>query len=243
MRVITMNAATLDGRIAVSTSTPVMRDSTWKALERYEGVDFMALHEARILLQGSSSFVAREAGPAAFTEYEDQAVPPGDFLPPSLQRHQGMWMVVIDSRARVRWTIFEAGGGRLAVLVSETTPAPYRAFLRDHGVPYFEVGGIGWTSSTRSAESSTSSGNVSSCPTPGESSTARCFVQASSTRSMCCFYQRSWARRKLQPSLRDTALAHPRCQQRLSSSPWKHGLMALSSLVTACPDFPPADVR
>lgn len=29
---------------------------------------------------------------------------------------------------------------KLAVLISRTTPAAYRLFLREHGVPYFEVG-------------------------------------------------------------------------------------------------------
>lgn len=49
-------------------------------------------------------------------------------------------MVVIDSRARVRWTTFEQDDTKLAVLISSTTPAAYRRFLREHNVPYFEAG-------------------------------------------------------------------------------------------------------
>lgn len=47
---------------------------------------------------------------------------------------------MIDSRARVRWTTFEQDDTKLAVLLSSTTPAAYRQLLREHDVPYFEVG-------------------------------------------------------------------------------------------------------
>jgi len=49
-------------------------------------------------------------------------------------------MVVIDSRARIRWTTSEIEGTRLAVLISEATPAAYRRFLREQDVPYLEAG-------------------------------------------------------------------------------------------------------
>ena len=59
MRLVTFNIASLDGRIAVSGSTPSWLDPTWKPLERFEPVDVMALHETRLSLQGSNSFTAR----------------------------------------------------------------------------------------------------------------------------------------------------------------------------------------
>ena len=49
-------------------------------------------------------------------------------------------MVALDSRARVRWKTSEMSGTKLAVLLAAATPGPYRAFLRDHDVPYFEAG-------------------------------------------------------------------------------------------------------
>jgi len=67
-------------------------------------------------------------------------VPAGDFLPSSLHSLEGRWLVVADSRARVRWTTFEMRGTKLAVLLAAATPGPYRAFLREHDVPYFETG-------------------------------------------------------------------------------------------------------
>jgi riboflavin biosynthesis pyrimidine reductase len=140
VRLITFNLASLDGRIAVSGSTPSWLDSRWKPLERFEPVDVMALHETLLYLEGSNSFTARSAGPADFSDHARREVPAGDFLPSSLRSHEGRWMVVIDSRARVRWTSFEMKDTKLAVLLAAATPAPYRAFLRDHEVPYFEAG-------------------------------------------------------------------------------------------------------
>jgi riboflavin biosynthesis pyrimidine reductase len=140
VRLITFNIASLDGRIAVSRSTPAWLDPTWKPLEHFEPVDIMALHKTRLSLQGSNSFTARSAGTADFGDYAGPEVPAGDFLPSSLRSHAGRWLVVIDSRARVRWTTFEMRDTRLAVLLAAATPGPYRAFLRDHDVPYVEAG-------------------------------------------------------------------------------------------------------
>jgi riboflavin biosynthesis pyrimidine reductase len=140
MRLVTFNLASLDGRIAVSGSTPSWLDSAWKPLERFEPVDVMTLHKTRLSLQGSNSFTARSAGAADFGDYASQEVPAGDFVPSSLRGHQGRWLVAMDSRARVRWTTSQMGDTRLAVLLAAATPGPYRAFLRDHDVPYFEAG-------------------------------------------------------------------------------------------------------
>jgi riboflavin biosynthesis pyrimidine reductase len=140
VRLVTFNIASLDGRIAVSGSTPSWLDPAWKPLERFEPVDVMAVHQTRLSLQGSNSFTARSAGAADFGDYARREVPAGDFLPSSLRGHQGRWMVVVDSQARVRWTTVEVKGTKLAVLLAAATPGPYRAFLRDHDVPYFVAG-------------------------------------------------------------------------------------------------------
>jgi hypothetical protein len=69
VRLVTFNVVSIDGRIAVSGSTPAWLDSRWKPLERFEPVDIMALHKARLSLQGSNSFTARSAGAADFGDY------------------------------------------------------------------------------------------------------------------------------------------------------------------------------
>ena len=140
MRLVTFNIASVDGRIAVSPSTPSWLDPRWQPLDRFETVDALSLHGTRVSLQGSNSFTGRDAPEASFEDHAGARVPAGDFLPESLHAHSGRWFVAIDSRARVRWTASEMDGTRLAVLVSRATPAAYRMFLREHDVPYLEVG-------------------------------------------------------------------------------------------------------
>ena len=140
MRLVTFNIASIDGRIAISRSTPSWLDPRWQPLGRFETVDALSLHGARVSLEGSNSFTGRDAPEASFADRAGTGVPAGDFLPPSLRSHPGRWMIVIDSRARVRWTTAEMDGTRLAVLISGTTPAAYRRFLREQDVPYLEAG-------------------------------------------------------------------------------------------------------
>jgi riboflavin biosynthesis pyrimidine reductase len=140
VRLVTFNIATADGRIGVSPSTPSWLDPRWKPLERFEPVDVSSLHGARVSLEGSNSFTARDAPPAFADDHPAASVPAGDFLPAALRAHSGRWFVVIDSRARVRWTTNEMDGTRLAVVMSGATPAVYRAFLRERDVPYLEAG-------------------------------------------------------------------------------------------------------
>jgi 2,5-diamino-6-(ribosylamino)-4(3H)-pyrimidinone 5'-phosphate reductase len=139
LRLVTFNLASIDGRIAVSPSTPSWLDPRWKPVERFEPVDVLTLHGTRVSLEGSNSFTGRDDPPAVF-DNADTGVRAGDFLPAQLRTHSGRWVVVIDSRARVRWTHFEEDETKLAVLLSRTTPAAYRLFLREHDVPYFEAG-------------------------------------------------------------------------------------------------------
>ena len=110
MRLITFNVASLDGRISLSRSSPSWLDTRWKPLDRFQPVDVLTLHGARISLEGSNSFTARDAPAAAFGDHTDAGVPGGAFLPGQLHTHPGRWLVVIDSRARVRWTTFEQDG-------------------------------------------------------------------------------------------------------------------------------------
>jgi riboflavin biosynthesis pyrimidine reductase len=140
LRLVTFNVASADGRIAISPATPSWLDARWKPLDRFETVDALSLHGARLSIEGSNSFTGRDAPEASFGDQAGARVPAGDFLPANLHTHPGRWLVVIDSRARVRWTTNEMGGTRLAVLLSGKTPAAYRRFLREHDVPYLEAG-------------------------------------------------------------------------------------------------------
>ena len=117
-----------------------MLDTRWRPLDRFETVDALSLHGARVSLEGSNSFTGRDAPAAIFEDHAGARAPAGDFLPANLRTHPGRWFVVIDSRARISWTTSEMDGTRLAVLLSRTTPAAYRLFLREHDVPYLEVG-------------------------------------------------------------------------------------------------------
>jgi hypothetical protein len=101
VHLVTFNVASVDGRIGLSPSTPSMLDPRWRPLDRFETVDALSLHGARVSIQGSNSFTGRDAGPAIFADRPDARVPPGDFMPTNLSAHAGRWFVVIDSRARV----------------------------------------------------------------------------------------------------------------------------------------------
>jgi riboflavin biosynthesis pyrimidine reductase len=140
LRLVTFNVASVDGRIAISPATPSWLDARWKPLDRFDTVDALSLHGARLSLEGSNSFAGRDAPEAGFEDHAGAPVPTGDFLPGSLRTHPGPWLVVIDSRARIRWTTNEMDGTRLAVLLSRKTPVAYRRFLREHDVPYLEAG-------------------------------------------------------------------------------------------------------
>ena len=66
MRLVTFNIASVDGRIALSPSTPSWLDPRWQPLDRFETVDALSLHGARVSLQGSNSFTGRDAPEASF---------------------------------------------------------------------------------------------------------------------------------------------------------------------------------
>jgi 2,5-diamino-6-(ribosylamino)-4(3H)-pyrimidinone 5'-phosphate reductase len=140
LRLITFNVASVDGRIGVARTTPSWLDTRWKPLDRFQPVDVLSPHGARVFLEGSNSFTAREAPGAVLAGNAEATAAAGDFLPVKLRTHPGRWLVVIDSRARVRWTASEQDDTQLAVLMSSTTPEAYRRFLREHDVPYFEAG-------------------------------------------------------------------------------------------------------
>lgn len=140
-RVVTANIATLDGRIAISSSIPAWLDERWAPLEAgFELVDVMALHEAKVQFGGSNNFVPRDAGPADLPDVGSSRGLYEDFLPPVVMQRAEKWTAILDGRGRVAWTQTEDGDSHLLVLVCRSTPPAYLAFLREREVPYLLTG-------------------------------------------------------------------------------------------------------
>lgn len=140
-RLVTWNIATLDGRIAVSGSTPAWLDELWTPVKQgFEYVDIAAFHDATVTLTGSNNFVARDADSAELTDGASPSQHAGDFLPAEVMRTATKWMAVIDSRGRVKWSRTEGDGRHGIVLVSASTPPDYLAFLRAMRIPYLIAG-------------------------------------------------------------------------------------------------------
>lgn len=141
-RVVTGNVATLDGRIAACGSVPSWQDDRWAPILKsgIELIDFAKLHGASVILEGSNSFVSRDAGPALFPEAPALPGLYEDYLPKELLQRYQRWMAVVDSRGRVEWAQTQGGGVHVLVLVSQNTPPGYLAFLRERNIPYLVCG-------------------------------------------------------------------------------------------------------
>lgn len=141
-RVVTGNIATLDGRIAGCGSVPSWQDEKWAPIVQsgFELIDFAKLHGASVVLEGSNSFVARDAQATPFPDASWAGTYYEDYLPRDVIQRYERWMAVVDSRGRVAWAQTEGGGIHLLVLVSQSTPSGYLAFLREREVPYIVCG-------------------------------------------------------------------------------------------------------
>lgn len=92
---------------------------------------------ARVTLQGSGSFVDRDA---AAPDWPPPRLPDAVLRTDHLPRGAGHWFVVADGRGRVDWVYTGDETTRLHVLVCQATPLGYLQRLRDLGVGYFVVG-------------------------------------------------------------------------------------------------------
>jgi len=94
-------------------------------------------HHPTVVLEGSGTFVADDAGSL---DLPDTSVPADmlrtDFLPYRSTR----WFAVVDARGRVAWTRKGEGATSLLVIASHTTPLPYLAYLRRERIPYLLAG-------------------------------------------------------------------------------------------------------
>jgi 2,5-diamino-6-(ribosylamino)-4(3H)-pyrimidinone 5'-phosphate reductase len=147
-RVIVCVTATADGRVTLSRVERLLDDGSdlrWKSVWPPDAGDLLARraaaieqrHHPAVVLEGSGTFVADDAGPLPLP---DPGVPTevlrGDFLPCRSPR----WFAVVDARGRVAWTHKGDEETSLLVLASSSTPLPYLAYLRRERIPYLLAG-------------------------------------------------------------------------------------------------------
>ncbi|MET8760243.1 dihydrofolate reductase family protein [Lentzea sp. NPDC004782] len=136
----------MDGRIALSPGMLLMFDERWPVFTGSGYADVKRRHHPQVILEGSGSFVT--------DDHVEQFQPPTETAE-ELQRHhlpehvtalatQG-WLVVPDSRGRVRWVYKQFPGPdwqgwHLLVLVTKATPLAYLSFLRREDIPYLVIG-------------------------------------------------------------------------------------------------------
>lgn len=145
-RVVTHNAASVDGRVALSPGVLLMFDERWPTLADSTYGDVRLRHQPDVLLEGSGSLVAEGQQPDPLpdpTESVDDLLT--DFLPTDVVARTRGWLAVVDSRGRIRWQYKEYpgeewAGWHLLVLVSTATPPAYLAYLRRERIPYLVVG-------------------------------------------------------------------------------------------------------
>ncbi|MEU5261983.1 RibD family protein [Amycolatopsis sp. NPDC021455] len=146
-RVIAHNSSSVDGRVTLSPGVLLMTDERWPVYSGSGYADVKRRHDPQVILEGSGSFVTEDQPVAEF--------PPPTESEEALRRHylpdhitalaSNGWLVVPDSRGRVRWAYKQFPGPdwegwHLLVLVAATTPPAYLSFLRREGIPYLLVG-------------------------------------------------------------------------------------------------------
>ena len=147
-RVIVSVTATADGRVTLSRTERLLDDGPnrrWQAAWPPDAGDLLARrataierrHHPTVVLEGSGTFVADDAGSL---DLPDTCVPADvlwtDFLPYRSAR----WFAVVDARGRVAWTHKGDEQTSLLVMTSHSTPLPYLAHLRQQRIPYLLAG-------------------------------------------------------------------------------------------------------
>jgi 2,5-diamino-6-(ribosylamino)-4(3H)-pyrimidinone 5'-phosphate reductase len=147
-RVIVSVTATADGRVTLSRTERLLDenpDIRWRSAWSPDTGDLLARraaaieqrHHPAVVLEGSGTFVADNAGPLHLPEPSEPAVAlQADYLPYRSPR----WFAVVDSRGRVAWTHKGDEQTSLLVVASLGTPLPYLAYLRRERIPYLLAG-------------------------------------------------------------------------------------------------------
>jgi len=140
--------ATADGRVTLSRMERLLDDGPnlrWKATWPPDAGELLTRraaaieqrHHPTVVLEGSGTFVADDAGSL---HLPDTSVPADvlwtDFLPCRSAR----WFAVVDARGRVAWTHKGDEETSLLVIASRSTPLPYLARLRQERIPYLLAG-------------------------------------------------------------------------------------------------------
>jgi 2,5-diamino-6-(ribosylamino)-4(3H)-pyrimidinone 5'-phosphate reductase len=140
-RIVTHNVSSIDGKVGLPGVLLVEGDERWSAIGGYEATDMWALHDPQVRLEGSGSFVAREALAAELPPVASDVDLHADFLPDRVVTPRRRFYAVVDGRGRVRWTQKTGEHDEhLMILVSRGTPSGYLAFLRDENIPYIVAG-------------------------------------------------------------------------------------------------------
>jgi riboflavin biosynthesis pyrimidine reductase len=149
-QVITCNQASVDGRLTLAPDVLLLAgDKRWSVLTAGSDVyDWVRqVHDPDVLLEGSGSFVAADAGPIAHLDVPGDAVPGyRHHLPAEVVHLPGRrWLAVVDGRGRVRLRFTEwpdpAWAGWHALIVTSRRVAPaHLEWLRAAGIPYVIAG-------------------------------------------------------------------------------------------------------
>lgn len=154
-KVIVLNSATLNGRLAVSPERLLLYgDERWQAIDPGGDWDplayLLSLHRPGATLEGSGSFM-REGDPITpLPPCEGDPAPLyEDYLPAQIVERPGHrgWFIAVDGRGRVRWQVKEGdvfgeayAGWYAMTLVGYHTPPAYLAYLRQEQIPYLVAG-------------------------------------------------------------------------------------------------------
>lgn len=153
-KVITLNAASLDGRVALGPNRTQWQEMTdhrsqaqpeagevWEQVE----ADLNELHDFDVKLQGSGSFVVEGEELRALPTYRgNPEVLREDFLPEEAVKDPKfqVWLGVVDGQGRMRsgYRGEVEEGIYMLHLTSLAAPTAYLAFLRDKSIPYLIAG-------------------------------------------------------------------------------------------------------
>ncbi|GAB3948658.1 hypothetical protein GCM10029976_080300 [Kribbella albertanoniae] len=150
-RVVINVEASVDGKVALTRDALLMQQPStdlWAAMTPPAAdpapTDILELvrqqYGCNAILEGSGSLVAESDIPEELPPYDGDLYE--HFLPADivgLPSPPLMWFTVVDSRGRVRWTEKHENWAAL-VLVAESTPAAYLAYLRREHICYLVVG-------------------------------------------------------------------------------------------------------
>jgi 2,5-diamino-6-(ribosylamino)-4(3H)-pyrimidinone 5'-phosphate reductase len=157
-KVVVLNSASVDGRIAVSRDTLLLHgDERWRAIEEWSPATgsssvfetLKLIHKPQATLEGSGSFLKEDDDPEPLPPFEGDPKPLyQDFLPDGIvhrPEHRG-WFTAVDGRGRIRWYYKEYPdeawkGWYPLVLVANHTPGEYLAYLQREDIPYLVAGG------------------------------------------------------------------------------------------------------